>query len=60
MLESPLPTFRKEVLNYLQSCEHLLAVPVAPYYPPFTQDELQMVDYYAKEVAQMLAQLAKV
>jgi hypothetical protein len=59
MSASPLPTFRKEVQNYLRSSEHLWSVAAADH-PPFTAEELQIVNYYAAEVAQMVGQLAKV
>lgn len=60
MSESPLPHFRKEVQNYLRSCEHLISVPAAPQNPPFTPDELQIMEYYAAEVVKMLGQVTKV
>ena len=60
MSPSPLLPFRKEVQNYLRSSEHLLAVAAAADHPPFTTEELQIVNYYAAEVAQMVGHLAKV
>jgi hypothetical protein len=60
MSESPLPTLRKEVEDYLRSCEHLISVPVASHQPPFSPDELAMLKYYAAEVVKMLGQLTKV
>ena len=60
MSESSLPPLRQEVQNYLRSCEHLLAVPVTPHNPPFTTDELKIVNYYVGEVAKMVGQLAKI
>ena len=54
------PSLRSEVQNYLRSCEHLLSVPAAPNNPPFTSDELQIVNYYAAEVAKMVGQQAEV
>jgi len=57
---SPLPILRIEVQNYLRSCEHLLSVPAAPHNPPFTTDELRIVNYYVAEVAKMVGQLTKV
>jgi hypothetical protein len=60
MSGSPLPPLRQEVQNYLRSCEHLLSVSAMPHHPPFTTDELQIVNYYAAEVAKMVGQLAKI
>lgn len=57
---SSFPSFRPEVQDYLRSCEHLLSVPVAPHNPPFTEEELLVVNYYAAEVTKMLGQLAEV
>jgi hypothetical protein len=54
------PSLRQEVQNYLRSCEHLLSVPAASHNnPSFTSDELQIVNYYAAEVAKMVGQQAK-
>jgi hypothetical protein len=59
MSEFPLPHFRKEVQNYLRSCEHLISVPAAPHNPPFTPAELQIMEYDAAEVVKMLGQVTK-
>ena len=53
----PFLSLRQEVQNYLRSCEHLLSVPAASHDPQFTEDELQIVNYYAAEVAKMANQL---
>ena len=60
MSESLHPYFCKEVQTYLRSCEHLLSIAVASPNPPFSPDELQIVNYYAAEMAKMVDQLAKV
>ena len=52
-------SLRQEVQDYLRSCEHLLSVPAASHNPPFTSDELQIVNYYAAEVAKMVGQQAE-
>jgi hypothetical protein len=58
MSHSQLQSLRHEVQNYVDSCEQLVSVAIdSPNYPPFSQVELQIVDYYADEVATMLAQL---
>jgi hypothetical protein len=55
----PLPPLRPEVQSFLSSCENLLSAGVAPHNAPFSSDELQIVNYYAAEVAKMVGQLAK-
>ena len=53
--------FREEVQTYLRSCEHLLSVPAVPHnHPPFSPDELEIMNYYAAEVAKMVGRLAEV
>jgi hypothetical protein len=54
------PPLRQEVQNYLRSCEHLLSVPAATHNPPFSPEELRIMDYYAAEVTKLVSQLAKV
>lgn len=54
------PPLRQEVQNYLRSCEHLLSVPAVPHNPPFSPEELQIMNYYTAEVAKMVGQLAEV
>lgn len=60
MSEASFPSLRREVHDYLRSCEHLLSVTVAPHNPPFSPDKLQIVNYYVAEVANPIGQLAKV
>jgi hypothetical protein len=52
MPSNPVFTYRREVQDYLRSCEHLLAAASAP--PPLTQEELAMVQYYVAEVQKIL------
>jgi hypothetical protein len=59
MPDSPFPSLRPEIQNYLRSCEHLLSIPAASHNPPFSADELQIMNYYAAEVAKMVGQLAE-
>ena len=60
MMNPTFPSLRVEVQNYLRSCEHLLSVAAAPPYPPFTPDELLIVNYYVAEMGKMVGQQAKV
>ena len=58
MSESPLC---KEVQDYLRSCEHLLSIGANTLNPPpFSTNELEVVNYYTGELAKMVGQLAKV
>ena len=59
MSKSRVLQFREEVVNYLRSCEHLLSVSAVPHDPPFAQDEMEIVKYYASEVTKMLGQMEK-
>jgi hypothetical protein len=54
------PPVRKEVEEYLLSCEYLLSPAVAPHSPPFTPEELAIVNYYSGEIAKLADQLAKI
>ena len=59
MSDSLLPPLRPEVQNFLRSCEHLLSVPAVPHNPPFSPNELLMMNHYAAEVTKMVGELAK-
>ena len=53
MSDNPVFAYRHEVQNYLRACEHLLAAATTS--PPFTQEELVMMRYYAAEIQKILA-----
>jgi hypothetical protein len=55
MSDSPYPSMRREIQDYLRSCERLLAAALQPNHPPFSKDELDMVAYYGDEIAKMHA-----
>ena len=57
MSESSIPLFPSEVQNYLLSCENLLFIGANTYKPPFSTDELDIMKYYAKELAEMVSKL---
>jgi hypothetical protein len=59
MSDVGMPPLRKEVQNYLRSCEHLLSIAATPTNPSFTREELQIMNYYVGELARMVGQLAK-
>jgi hypothetical protein len=48
---SPLPSVREEVQDYLNACEHLLAA-MTPMSPHFSKEELELMEYYASEIAE--------
>ena len=52
MSDNPILAYRKEVQEYLRSCEHLLAAAISP--PALSEEELSMVKYYAAEVQKIL------
>lgn len=55
----PLP-IRKEVQDYLRSCEHLLGIAAAPSNPQFSEDELHIIAFYMEELTKILTpQLTK-
>lgn len=60
MSESLRPYFCKKVQTYLRSCEHLLSIAAVCQDPPFSPDELLVVNHYTAEVPKMVEQLAKV
>ena len=45
---------RPEVQNCIRSCEYLLSTAAASAHPPFSEDEQQLLAYYAAELAQMV------
>ena len=52
MSDNPILAYRREIQEYLRSCEHLLAAVTS--LPPFSEEELAMVRYYAAEVQEIL------
>jgi hypothetical protein len=46
---------RREVQDYLRSCERLLAAALQPNHSAFSKDELDMVAYYGGEIAKLHA-----
>ena len=59
MFSSAFPSMRKEVQDYLRSAEHLLAAAVTPNAPPFSEEELELVEYYAMEISKLHAFLVR-
>ena len=55
MPDNPFPRkevqeYRKEVLDYLRSCEHLLAATALPDNPPLSKEERGVITRYAVEI----------
>lgn len=52
----PLSGFSKEILNYTRACEHLIGESIRRNneFSYFSEDELQLVKYYAVEVDRVL------
>ncbi len=55
MSDSAYPPMRREVQDYLRSCERLLAAALQPNRSAFSKDELDMVAYYGGEIAKLHA-----
>ena len=51
--DNPILAYRKEVQEYLRSCEHFFAP--ATSFPPLSEEELSMLKYYAAEIQKILA-----
>lgn len=44
---------RKEVRDFSRACEHILAIASSTDTESFTNDELQMIQYYANELSKI-------
>ena len=53
LVNTSLPTIRKELQECFRHCERLLASALMSDCPPFTQEELAMMKYYADEIAKI-------
>lgn len=53
MASSSLLPIREDLHNFFRYCERLLASAQMPNHAPFSQDELQMICYYANAVAKI-------
>ena len=54
----PLSCFSKEILNYTRACEHLIGESIRRnnQFNQFSEDELELVNYYADEVARLITE----
>jgi len=52
----PFSGFSKELLDYTRACEHLIGESVkrSNQFNHFSEEELQLVNYYAEEVARLV------
>jgi hypothetical protein len=58
-MDSSSLAFRKEVLDYVRSCEHLFAALSMPSASPFSKEELDVLEYSVVELQKLLAMCAK-
>jgi hypothetical protein len=56
---SPHSFFRKDVQAYIRAREYLISVASVQESPPFTDEELQVLEYYVQEMARVLRPLTK-
>lgn len=54
MPSSPFPTVRTEIQEYLRCCERLLSAALMPDHPPFSEEEEQIIEYYAVELLKLI------
>ena len=59
MPDFPLPRIRKEIQDYARSSEHLLAAATTPDNAPFSQEELDLIEYYITELVHRILPQAK-
>jgi hypothetical protein len=52
-------SFRKEILDYLRSCEHLLSALSMPTTSQFLNEELEALEYSVTELQKVLVVCAK-
>jgi len=50
-------SFRREVQDYLLSCENLLAISRGVADRPFSTEEIEMVEHYSKQIVKMYSAL---
>lgn len=50
---------RKEITDYSRSCEHLIAAALSRDAVPFTQDEIEWIEYYTTEMTTLVDQLVR-
>jgi len=56
---SPHSFFRRDVQTYIRACEYLISIASIQDSPPFTEEERQVIEYYAEELAKVLRPLTK-
>jgi hypothetical protein len=48
-------SLRKEVKEYIRSCEHLLSDAALPTAAPFSSEECGSIEYYTAEVSKLIS-----
>jgi hypothetical protein len=51
MPDNPIFAYRREVQDYLQACERLLAAAISPDHLPLSKEEREIIAHYAAEVS---------
>src|SRR5215831_12779708 len=54
MPSSPFLNVRTEIQEYLRCCERLLSAALMPDHPPFSEEEEQIIEYYAVELLNLI------
>ena len=57
MSDNPVLAYRREVQEFFQSSEHLLAAALS--FPEYTEDEVAMIGYYLAEMQKTLVVLTE-
>jgi len=55
MSDTPVSDYRKEVQDYLESCEYLLAATASSDDPPLSKEERSIIAHYAVEILTAVA-----
>ena len=53
-LYPPQKVLRKDVKEYIRSCEYLLSIASVPNSPPFSREEHRLIEFYTDELAKLL------
>jgi hypothetical protein len=54
-LRPPQKAPRKDVENYVRSCEYLISVASVPNSPPFSKEEHRLLERYTEQMAKLLS-----
>ena len=54
-LRPPQKAPRKDVENYVRSCEYLISIASVPNSPPFSKEEHRLLEFYTEQMAKLLS-----